>query len=134
MVTHKTELEVIDGTPENRSFLSQLSDYNLKIGIFELVDNAIDFWTRGSAISKLHIDIRLDADRHVLCVREDAGGVQRKDTRLLISSGAAGNPANVEVIGIFSHILIAFGPPGEYGEIAIHVPIDRGQPYEVVWS
>ena len=79
VVTHKTELEVIDGTPEKRSFLSLISDYNLKIGIFELVDNAIDFWTRGGATSKLHIDIRLDADRQVLSVRDDAGGVQRKD-------------------------------------------------------
>jgi hypothetical protein len=57
VVTHKTELEVIDGTPEKRSFLSLISDYNLKIGIFELVDNAIDFWTRGGATSKLSIDI-----------------------------------------------------------------------------
>jgi hypothetical protein len=101
VVTHKTELEVIDGTPEKRSFLSLISDYNLKIGIFELVDNAIDFWTRGGATSKLHIDIRLDADRQILCVRDDAGGVQRKDTRLLISPGATGNPADIEVIGIF---------------------------------
>jgi hypothetical protein len=29
------------------------------------------------------------------------GGVQRKDTRLLISPGATGNPANIEVIDIF---------------------------------
>jgi hypothetical protein len=69
VVTHKTELEVIDGTPEKRSFLSLISDYNLKIGT---VDNAIDFWTRGGATSKLHIDIRLDADRQVLCMRDDA--------------------------------------------------------------
>ncbi len=29
--------------------------------------------------------------------------------------------------------IIAFGPPGEYGEVSIRVPIDRGQPCEVVW-
>jgi len=101
VVTHKTELEVIDGTPEKRSFLSLISDYNLKIGIFELVDNAIDFWTRGGAATKLHIDIVLDPDRQVLLVRDDAGGVQRKDVRLLISPGATGNPADLDVIGIF---------------------------------
>ena len=30
--------------------------------------------------------------------------------------------------------ILAFGPPGEYGESSIKVPIDRGQPYELVWS
>lgn len=29
--------------------------------------------------------------------------------------------------------IIAFGPPGEYGEISIHVPIDRGQPSILTW-
>lgn len=29
--------------------------------------------------------------------------------------------------------IVAFGPPGEYGETSIRVPIDRGQPCEVVW-
>ena len=101
MVTHKTELEVIDGTPEKRSFLSLISDYNLRIGIFELVDNAIDFWTRGGVATKLTIDIILDPDRQILIVRDDAGGVQRKDVRLLISPGATGNPADLELIGIF---------------------------------
>lgn len=101
MVSHKTELEVIDGTPEKRSFLSLISDYNLKIGIFELVDNAIDFWTRGGATAGLTVEIFLDADRQWLCVRDNAGGVQRKDVRLLISPGATGNPANIDVIGIF---------------------------------
>jgi hypothetical protein len=101
VVTHKTELEIIDGTPEKRSFLSLISDYNLKIGIFELVDNAIDFWTRGGAASKLNVDILLDPDRQILCARDNAGGVQRKDVRLLISPGATDNLADVDVIGIF---------------------------------
>lgn len=29
--------------------------------------------------------------------------------------------------------IIAFGPPGEYGETSIHVPIDRGQPSILTW-
>ena len=36
-VTHKTELDVIDGTPEKRFFLSLISDYDLKAGLCELV-------------------------------------------------------------------------------------------------
>lgn len=101
MVAHKTELEIIDGTPEKRSFLSLISDYNLRIGIFELVDNALDFWKRAGASTKLNINIILDADRQWLCVSDNAGGVRRQDVRLLISPGATGNPADVEVVGIF---------------------------------
>jgi transcriptional regulator with XRE-family HTH domain len=29
--------------------------------------------------------------------------------------------------------IIALGPPGDYGEVTVRVPIDRGQPCEVVW-
>jgi DNA-binding XRE family transcriptional regulator len=30
--------------------------------------------------------------------------------------------------------IVAFGPPGEYGETTIKVPVDHGQPREVTWS
>ena len=46
LVAQKAELEVIGGTPETRSFLSLISDYDFKIGIFELVD----FWTNSDII------------------------------------------------------------------------------------
>jgi hypothetical protein len=29
--------------------------------------------------------------------------------------------------------IVAFGPPGEYGETSIRVPIDRGQPSILTW-
>ena len=44
-VSHKQQLEVVDGTPEKRLFLSIISDYDLRTGLCELVDNAIDPWT-----------------------------------------------------------------------------------------
>lgn len=101
MVTRKTELEEIDGTPEKRFFLSLISDYNLQTGICELVDNAIDFWTRDGSKPGLVVEVVLDANRQVLSVSDNAGGVQRKDIRLLIAPGATGNPADMEVIGMF---------------------------------
>lgn len=101
MVTHKTELDVIDGTPEKRFFLSLISDYDLKTGLCELVDNAIDFWTNAGAGSKLLIEVVLDPARQVLCVSDDAGGVRREDVRLLVAPGATGNSADIDVIGIF---------------------------------
>jgi anti-sigma regulatory factor (Ser/Thr protein kinase) len=101
VVTHKTELEVIDGTPEKRFFLSLISDYNLKTGLCELVDNAIDFWTNAGASTKLLIEVGLDPVRQHVRVIDNAGGVQRENIRLLIAPGATGNAADKEVIGIF---------------------------------
>jgi Histidine kinase-, DNA gyrase B-, and HSP90-like ATPase len=100
-VQHKTELEIIDGTPEKRFFLSLISDYHLKAGICELIDNAIDFWRGTDSPSKLTVDVVLDADRQVFSVKDNAGGVREKGVRLLISPGATGNPVDKEVIGIF---------------------------------
>jgi hypothetical protein len=101
VVTHKTELDVIDGTPEKRFFLSLISDYDLKTGLCELVDNAIDFWTNAGATSKLVVDVVLDPGRQVLCVSDNAGGVRQDNVRLLIAPGATGNPADIDTIGIF---------------------------------
>lgn len=42
-------------------------------------------------------------------------------------------PPDAKVTHEFQAI-VAFGPPGEYGETSIKVPMDRGQPYEMVWS
>jgi len=100
-VTHKTELETIDGTPEKRFFLSLISDYDLKAGICELIDNAIDFWRGTNSASKLTVDVILDADRQLICVKDNAGGVREKEVRLLIAPGATGNAADKDVIGIF---------------------------------
>jgi hypothetical protein len=94
-------LEFIDGTPEKRFFLSLISDYDLKAGLCELVDNAIDFWRRSGSEGKLRIDVDLDPGRQTLRVSDTAGGVPAKDVRLLIAPGATGNPADQEVIGIF---------------------------------
>jgi hypothetical protein len=69
-VSHKTELEFIDGTPEKRFFLSLISDYDLKAGLCELVDNAIDFWRRSGSEGKLRIDVDLDPGRQTLRVSD----------------------------------------------------------------
>ena len=42
----KKEIGPIDGTPEKRMFWSIISDYDLKTGLCELIDNAIDVWLR----------------------------------------------------------------------------------------
>ncbi|WNV10437.1 ATP-binding protein [Tardiphaga sp. 709] len=101
MVTRKTELEEIDGTPEKRLFLSIISDYDLKTGLCELVDNAIDFWISNDKSTSLEVEIILDFNRQIISIRDNAGGVKEQDLRLLIAPGATGNKSHEEVIGTF---------------------------------
>ncbi|MGY0794617.1 ATP-binding protein [Azospirillum argentinense] len=100
-VSHKQQLEIIDGTPEKRLFLSIISDYDLRTGLSELVDNAIDLWTENGGKKSLNIQITLDDARQIICVEDDAGGVQESQLRLLIVPGASRNRASKGIIGTF---------------------------------
>lgn len=97
----KKEHQVIDGTPEKRMFLSIISDYDLRTGLCELIDNALDLWTTNKRKSKLRIDITLDSHRQIINVKDNAGGVKEDQLRLLVAPGATRNTFNDEVIGIF---------------------------------
>ena len=99
--TRKKELKTIDGTPEKRIFLSIISDYDLKTGLNELIDNALDLWTLNKRKRDLRIDVLLDPARQIVSVKDNAGGVSENDLRLLIAPGATRNLPEQEVIGIF---------------------------------
>src|SRR6266849_8130396 len=101
MITRKTEIEPIDGTPVKRMFWSIISDYNLKTGLCELVDNALDLWVQGNRTKPLAISINLDVDRQLISVKDDAGGVRRDELRLLVAPGESRNEPGAELIGIF---------------------------------
>ena len=100
-VSHKQQLEIIDGTPEKRLFLSIISDYDLRTGLCELVDNAFDMWTESSSRSPLNVRITLDDARQIIRVVDDAGGVRENQLRLLIAPGASRNRASKKIIGTF---------------------------------
>lgn len=100
-ITKKTLLTTIDGTPKKRLFLSIISDYDLKTGLCELVDNAIDFWVSNGKKAQLTISVVLDPDRQFIQVRDDAGGVGEDEAQLLITPGASRNDAGHALIGIF---------------------------------
>ena len=74
-VTRKTEIGPIDGTLLKRMFWSIISDYDLKTGICELVDNAIDLWT-ASGKKKLRLDLTECRPRPSPCQRAREGLVQ----------------------------------------------------------
>jgi hypothetical protein len=100
-VSKKEVLDTIDGTPDKRVFLSIISDYDIRTGLCELVDNAIDQWINNDRKSPLSVDIRLDVDRQMIVVADNAGGVEVKDARLLITPGATRLQPHDDQIGIF---------------------------------
>jgi hypothetical protein len=99
--TRKTEVSPINGTPVKRMFWSIISDYDLRTGLCELVDNAIDQWMMQGRSKPLEIKITLDVDRQLISVHDNAGGVKHADLHLLIAPGGSRNDPNAEVIGIF---------------------------------
>lgn len=103
-VTKKTYLTTVDGTPKKRSFLAIISDYDLKTGLCELIDNAIDHWIDGGRSKKLAVTITLDDERQFVQVTDDAGGIAVDDAELLVSPGASGNALDQASIGILGSV------------------------------
>lgn len=100
-VTRKTFLTTVDGTPKKRSFLSIISDYDLKTGLCELIDNAIDHWVSSGGKPGFNVAVTLDHERGFLRVTDNAGGIAEADAELLIAPGASGNALDKASIGIF---------------------------------
>lgn len=101
MAVRKIKLATVDGTPKKRLFLSIISDYDLKTGVCELVDNALDLWITNQRVRSLQIDVTLDVDRQVIQVCDNAGGVSEDNAELLISPGASRNDQGKALIGVF---------------------------------
>lgn len=100
-VTIKTEAAIIDGTPDKRLFWSIISDYDLRTSLCELVDNALDLWILNKKARRLTIDVELNAERQLIAVQDNAGGVSEQDLRLLIAPGGSRNSPEAEIIGVF---------------------------------
>ena len=100
-ITKKTVSRTIDGTPKKRLFLSIISDYDIKTGLCELVDNALDFWAENGRKTNLKISVILDPERQFIQVRDNAGGVSEEQAELLIAPGATRDDTDHALIGIF---------------------------------
>src|SRR3990170_4638560 len=100
-VSRKTEVEILNGTPEKRMFWSIISDYDLQTGLCELVDNAIDLWMLGGRAQGFKVSIHLDTERQLISVADNAGGVRKDDLRLLIAPGGSRSDPTAPMIGIF---------------------------------
>ena len=77
-VSIKTEIGPIDGTPEKRMFWSIISDYDLKTGLCELIDNALDIWVSGDKKKIPTIEVILDVDQQLISVKDMLAGSNLK--------------------------------------------------------
>ena len=91
----------IDATPTKRVFSSIIADYNLNTGVCELVDNAIDLWTRNERSHALRIDIHIELDQQTLRVIDNAGGLEKDDLGIIVTPGSSTLSGKTESIGIF---------------------------------
>ena len=82
-------------------FLSIINDYDLRTGLCELVDNALDLWQLNNSSSLLKIEVTLDPDRQCIEVKDNAGGVSEDQAELLIAPGATRQNSDKPLIGIF---------------------------------
>jgi len=97
----KKPLKTLDATPPKEIYRSIIVDYDLKLGICELADNAIDIWTKKGSTNQLDININLDTDQQKITIIDNAGGIGENNILDFISPGRTGNTAQEETIGIF---------------------------------
>ncbi len=82
--------KILDATPEKRIFLSIISEYDLKRSIYELIDNAIDLWTKNKRVD-LEIEIELDDIQQTISIKDNSGGIEESRLDHLVSPGKTSN-------------------------------------------
>lgn len=97
----KILLKNIEAIPSKRLYLSIIADYDLKLGLCELIDNAIDNWTHNERKQNVKVSIELEYDRQTIQVTDNSGGIQESDIELIVSPGQTRNDTGEEVIGYF---------------------------------
>lgn len=97
----KKKIETRDATPPKEIFRSIIADYDIKLGICELIDNALDLWTRKGKNTLLNVKITLDKNQQKIKIEDNAGGISQEEITLFISPGRTGNTGTDETIGIF---------------------------------
>lgn len=92
--------KILDATPEKRIFLSIISEYDLKRSLCELIDNAIDLWTKKKR-TDLKINIILDDRQQSISIEDNAGGIEESKLDHIVSPGKTTNDIHDDVIGYF---------------------------------
>lgn len=92
--------KILDATPEKRIFLSIISEYDIKRSLCELIDNAIDLWSK---TKKRDLEITIDADiqQQTISIMDNAGGIEEQKLDHVVSPGKTSNDIIDDVIGYF---------------------------------
>lgn len=97
----KKDIGKLDAVPSKRLFLSIIADYDLNRSICELVDNGLDVWVRAGRKRSIAIDVSLNLDQKTITVKDNAGGLAKKELRYIVGPGQTGSVPDDETIGIF---------------------------------
>lgn len=92
--------KILDATPEKRIFLSIISEYDIKRSLCELIDNAIDLWSKTKK-SGLEITIDADIQQQTISIMDNAGGIEEQKLDHVVSPGKTSNDIIDDVIGYF---------------------------------
>ncbi len=92
--------KVLDATPEKRLFLSIISEYDLKRSVCELIDNAIDLWSKNKR-ADLVVKISADGTQQSITIEDNAGGIEESKLDHVVSPGKTSNEIYDGVIGYF---------------------------------
>ena len=121
--------KVLDATPEKRIFLSIISEYDLKRSLCELIDNAIDLWSKPKR-SDLEIKIIADDRQQALSIEDNAGGIEELKLDHIVSPGKTTNEISDDVIGYFGvgskRAVVALAE-----NIAIHSRFEKAKTFTV---
>ena len=91
----------IDAVPGKRLFLAIIVDYDLNRSICELIDNALDNWSNNGKPESLMIDINVDTAQQTIQIKDNSGGIDKENLKVVVSPGETSNDPSNEVIGIF---------------------------------
>jgi hypothetical protein len=121
--------KLLDATPEKRIFLSIISEYDLKRSLCELIDNAIDLWSKKKR-ADLVVNILADDQQQSISIEDNAGGIEEANLDHVVSPGKTSNDVHDDVIGYFGvgskRAVVALAQ-----DIAIHSRFEHDKPYVV---
>src|SRR6266496_1196671 len=97
----KKEKRIVHAIPSKRLYQSIIADYDIDLAICELIDNALDIWTKENRLKKLKIVLEFDIDQQIIKVSDNAGGIAEENIKNIIAPGFTSNTSTDETIGVF---------------------------------
>jgi hypothetical protein len=120
---------LINATPEKRVYLSIITEYDLKRSICELIDNAIDLWSKNKR-ADVEITIVADEQQRSISIEDNAGGIEESKLDHVVSPGKTSNDIHDDLIGYFGvgskRAVVALAQ-----DIAIHSRFEHEKPFVV---